>query len=130
MSASRPTFRQRRAAVQARAAATSRNPQGWVYASLGVHLPGVVKVGMTSRHPKKRFMESSAHPALRGLGWRRVEIWAARASDKRVAEGMAHSLLEAYRLPGERELFRTDIERAKAALREACGCEPERVALG
>jgi hypothetical protein len=108
---------------------TMLRPDGWVYV-LALSKPvSKMKVGMTSRHPKVRAMEFCCWLMGRVSGPVAYEMWAAPTSDKWAHERSVHLTLEAYRVPGEREVFRAPVDVAVSAIREVCGVDPQRIVL-
>lgn len=109
--------------------ATLAQPDGWIYVLAFGEPVGRMKVGMTSRHPKVRVMEFIGDLTRRHNGRLSYEMWVAPTGSKRVHETAVLRALDAYRLPGCRELFRFQPALARDALRDVCGVEPERVIL-
>jgi len=93
-------------------------PAGWCYVM--VHPArakiGMVKIGMTGRDPAKRAAEICSSSGL--IAPARVEfcLW---VEDRRAVEQAVKDALGGLRVRGRRELFRTDVATAKAAIESA-----------
>jgi hypothetical protein len=101
---------------------------GWVYV-LSHPLwdrVSVVKVGMTSRDPTRRAAEICSSSGL--IAPARVEfcLW---VEDRRAVEQAVKDTLGRHRVRGRRELFRTDVAIARAAIENA-SCRKSPVRLG
>lgn len=70
---------------------------GWVYLLTNEYMPGVVKVGRTSRHPQARADELSGETGVPGR-YVVAECWKVR--NEYHAEDRAHRVLRRYRLRG------------------------------
>jgi len=90
---------------------------GWVYILTNRGLPGVVKIGLTTRDTSARLAE-----LLMEYGTVYPFAVASRhaVSDCGAVEAGAHRLLDAYRLPAS-ELFRCDVMTARKAIMAAVG---------
>ncbi len=84
--------------------ATVAVPYGWVYAFYSRSMPGLVKIGMTTRSPEIRLAEAN-----KGDTWRPPEkyrmLCALRVKDAVEKEKEIHAAFARQRL-GEREFFR------------------------
>ena len=90
---------------------------GWVYILTNPGLPGVVKIGQTTRDTRTRSTE-----LLREYGTVYPFVVASRhaVSDCVAVEAAAHLLLDRCRLPAS-ELFRCDVATAQKAVLAAAG---------
>jgi hypothetical protein len=84
--------------------ATVAVPYGWVYAFYSRSMPGLVKIGMTTRSPEIRLAEAN-----KGDTWRPPEkyriLCALRVRDAAEKEKEIHAAFARERM-GEREFFR------------------------
>ena len=80
---------------------------------------GMVKIGMTARDPAARAAEITSVSEL--VAPCRV-AWCAWVSDRAAVESAVKHMLGAKRVTGRRELFRTDVATARAAI-EAAACQ-------
>src|SRR5271165_7516487 len=93
-------------------------PAGWCYVM--VHPArakiGMVKIGMAGRDPAKRAAEICSSSGL--IAPARVEfcLW---VEDRRAVEQAVKDALGRHRVRGRRELFRTDVATARAAIESA-----------
>jgi hypothetical protein len=87
---------------------------------------GLVKLGMTARDPSKRAAEICSSSGL--IAPARVEfcLW---VEDRRAVEQAVHAALGRHRVRGRRELFRTDVATARAAI-ESASCRKAPINLG
>src|SRR5208283_1994679 len=105
----------------------SNSPAGWCYvmAHPAWSKIGMVKIGMTGRDPTRRAAEICSSSGL--IAPARVEfcLW---VEDRRAVEQAVKGALGRHRVRGRRELFRTDVATAKAAIESAsCRKAPVRV---
>jgi len=86
---------------------------GWLYILTNPAMPGLVKVGMTTRTPEERAAElhdtGSLAPFTVASAW--------PVDDVQAAERDAHACLARYRVSDQREWFRVSLPQAIAALR-------------
>jgi hypothetical protein len=102
----------------------SNSPSGWVYVieHAAWSKIGLVKIGMTSRDPTKRAAEITSVSGL--IAPCRV-AWCCWVEDRRAVENAVKANLSSQRIHGRRELFRTDVQTARAAIeRAACRKTP------
>ncbi|MDO9713201.1 GIY-YIG nuclease family protein [Paracraurococcus lichenis] len=89
---------------------------GYVYVLTNPAMPGMVKVGMTERHPYARAKELSAHtgvPSPFQVAWfAEVEVCAAVEAAVKVA-------MDRYRVNGRREFFSVTVPEAREAIERA-----------
>ena len=78
---------------------------GYVYILSNAAMPGLLKIGMTTRHPRDRVMELSG---ATGVPIAFEVLWYMPVSNARAAEAEAHRTLDRYRLSGNREFFQVD----------------------
>lgn len=94
------------------------DPSGWCYVL--VHPAwskiGIVKIGMTARDPAKRAAEITAKSGL--IAPAKV-AWCCRVQDRRAVETAVFAALRHKRVRGRRELFRTDVATAVAAIQSS-----------
>ncbi len=85
---------------------------GWLYVLANPAMPGLCKVGMTTRTPEERAAElhdtGSPAPYAVAAAW--------PVDDVRAAERDAHAALARYRVSDQREWFRVSVPAAVAAL--------------
>src|SRR5208337_3462797 len=102
-------------------------PAGWCYVM--VHPAwtkiGMVKIGMTGRDPAKRAAEICSSSGL--IAPARIEfcLW---VEDRRAVEQAVKDALGRHRVRGRRELFRTDVATARAAI-ESASCRKASVRI-
>ena len=94
---------------------------GWVYVLTHSAWDGIglVKIGMTGRDPTERAAEITS---VSGLVAPCRVAWCAWVSDRAAVESTVKRRLATQRVTGRRELFRTDVATARAAI-EAAACE-------
>lgn len=87
---------------------------GFIYFLDNPAMPGLVKIGYTSRHPQERVNELSAATScpieFRLLGW-------FGHSDARWAEGEIHKELDGFRYSNNREFFTLTLEEVRETMR-------------
>ncbi|MBA85238.1 MAG: hypothetical protein CML60_10465 [Rhodobacteraceae bacterium] len=85
---------------------------GWLYVLTNPAMPGLCKIGMTTRTPEERATElhdtGSPAPYAVAAAW--------PVDDVRAAERDAHAALARYRVSYQREWFRVSVPAAIAAL--------------
>ena len=88
---------------------------GWCYVMTNQHMPGLVKIGWTSRSPSDRASElyTTAIPDLHQIEY------AAEAVEADLAEKSAHTILKSTRVNSSREYFRCSVKDAMAVVRES-----------
>lgn len=85
---------------------------GWLYLLTNPAMPGLVKVGMTTRSPEERAQELASTGVPMPF-----EVEAAwPVDDVRAAERIAHAALSGHRVDGAREWFRLSVPQAIEAL--------------
>jgi hypothetical protein len=107
-----------------RRAAARQRPVGWIYTMRCSAIPGLMKVGRTSRAPGKRLMEHLVALHDRGVRNATVEMWACASQTIQEHEAAVLMMLDDVRLPGERETFRCPAERVLRAMATVTGSEP------
>lgn len=85
---------------------------GWIYLLTNPAMPGLVKVGMTTRSPEERAHELASTGVPMPFD---VEA-AWPVDDVRAAERAAHTALSGHRVDGAREWFRVSVPQAIDAL--------------
>jgi hypothetical protein len=85
---------------------------GWLYLLTNPAMPGLVKVGMTTRSPEERAHELASTGVPMAFD---VEA-AWPVDDVRSAEREAHAALSGHRVDGAREWFRLSVPQAIDAL--------------
>ncbi len=102
---------------------------GWVYVLTNPAMPGLVKIGLTSRDPQARAAEltqASGVPAPFALAWCRG------VADCAAVEAAVHRMLADRRVSGRREFFRCTAKAARQVIETAAGakleppCRPKR----
>lgn len=94
------------------------NPAGYVYVlthPAWVKI-GIVKIGMTARNPTLRAAEITAKSGL--IASCKV-AWCYEVADRPAVENAVKAMLRRQRVRGRRELFRTDVATAVAAIRSS-----------
>ena len=93
---------------------------GWLYLMTNPAMPGLVKVGMTTRSPEERAQEL----ASTGVPMPFTVAAAWPVDDVRAAESAAHAALARHRVDDAREWFRLSADQAIAALGRFDGHQP------
>lgn len=91
---------------------------GWVYILTNPALPGMVKIGLTTRTPAARAAEltgSSGVPLPFAVAWARA------VSDCAFVETAVHRMLDDRRVSGKREFFRVNVNTARQVIEAASG---------
>lgn len=96
----------------------SNNRAGWCYVLTHPlwDRVSIVKIGMTSRDPLRRAAEITS---VSGLIAPCQVAWCCWVEDRAAVERAVKQMLIAKRVSGRRELFRTDVVTAKAAIEQA-----------
>ncbi len=90
---------------------------GFVYVLTNKAMPGLVKVGFSTRSPEDRAAELSTT----GVPFPFVVVFSAEVGNPLEAEAAVHLALAPYRTSTDREFFRVAIEDAVDAVKEVCG---------
>jgi hypothetical protein len=88
---------------------------GWVYILSNVAMPGLLKVGQTTRSPEERALELATTGVPTPF---EVEV-AWPVDDVREAERQAHAALDRFRVSDSREWFRVSVPEALNVLGRA-----------
>jgi hypothetical protein len=91
---------------------------GWVYILTNPAMPGLVKIGLTTRTPTLRAAELSG---ATGVPLPYEVAWARAVSDCAFIEGVVHRMLDDRRINGKRESFRCDVATARQVIETAVG---------
>lgn len=91
---------------------------GWVYILTNEAMPGLVKIGLTTRNPKERAAELSG---ASGVPLPFAVAWSRAVSDCAFVETAVHRMLDDRRVNGKRESFRVDIATARQVIEAAAG---------
>lgn len=91
---------------------------GWVYILTNEAMPGLVKIGLTTRTPKERAAELSSSS---GVPLPYVVAWARAVSDCAYVEKAVHRMMDDKRVNGKRESFRVDVAVARQVIEAAAG---------
>lgn len=91
---------------------------GWVYVLTNEAMPGLVKIGLTTRTPKERAAELSSSS---GVPLPFTVAWARAVSDCATVETAVHRMLDDKRINGKRESFRVDVATARQVIEAAAG---------
>lgn len=86
----------------------SRKNQGYIYIATNKAMPGLVKIGMTSKHPSKRLKELYTT----GVPYPFKLRYEQRVKDPRNTEQLLHQLLSNHRVTRKREFFEIDPDSA------------------
>ena len=85
---------------------------GYIYCFSNPWMPGIYKIGMTTRTPLARLEEANASDTWRPPADYRIEL-AKRVHDVKDKEMTLHTLMDAYRIHPRREFFRTPIDEVR-----------------
>jgi hypothetical protein len=91
---------------------------GWVYVLTNAAMPGLVKIGLTTRNPTVRASELTA---ATGVPAPFVIAWCRAVSDCAYVESAVHRMLDDRRVSGKREFFRCDVKTARQVIEAAAG---------
>ena len=97
--------------------ATPKSP-GWVYILTNEAMPGLVKIGLTTRTPKERAAELSR---ATGVLLPYVVAWARPVSDCAYVEKAVHRMLDDKRVNKDREGFRVTVKTGRQVIEAAAG---------
>jgi len=100
---------------------------GIVYLLSNPAMPGLLKIGMTSRTMAERLREINSATGV-PMPYRVEAV--VEAADARAVEADTHRLLGKARVNDRREFFRTDLRTALAAARKAARAHKGRLTLG
>jgi T5orf172 domain len=89
---------------------------GFVYVLINKAMPGLVKVGFSTRSPEERAAELSTT----GVPFPFAVAFSAEVENPIEAEATVHSALARHRTSVDREFFRMSVEDAVAAVEDAC----------
>ena len=93
---------------------------GWLYLLTNPAMPGLVKIGMTTRSPEERAQELASTGVP--MPFHVAAAWA--VDDVRAAERDAHAALARYRVNDAREWFRLSVPEAMRALGRSTASKP------
>ena len=93
---------------------------GWLYLLTNSAMPGLVKIGMTTRSPEERAQELASTGVP--MPFHVAAAWA--VDDVRAAERDAHAVLARYRVNDQREWFRLSVPAAIKALGRSTQSRP------
>lgn len=93
---------------------------GWLYLLTNPAMPGLVKIGMTTRSPEERAQELASTGVP--MPFHVAAAWA--VDDVRAAERDAHEALARYRVNDQREWFRLTVPAAIKALGRGTAARP------
>lgn len=91
---------------------------GWVYILTNPSMPGLVKIGLTTRSLETRAAELAA---ATGVPVPFVIAWGRAVSDCAYVERVVHRMLDDRRVSGKREFFRCDVKTARQVIEAAAG---------
>ena len=91
---------------------------GWVYILTNPAMPGLVKIGLTTRSLTERAAELTA---ATGVPVPFVVAWGRAVSDCAAVEGTVHRMLDDRRVSGKREFFRCDVATARQVIEAGAG---------
>src|SRR5437762_2651063 len=106
--------------AQKEARTMSEPRPGWVYVLTNTSMPGLVKVGLTSRNPWTRAAEltsATGVPSPFSIAWCRA------VSDCAFVEATVHRMLDNRRVSAGREFFRCDVKMARQVIEAAAGAK-------
>ena len=81
-------------------------------------LPGMVKIGLTTRNPRDRAAELASSS---GVPLPFAVAWARAVTDCATVERAVHRMLDDKRVSGKREFFRVDVGTARQVIEAAAG---------
>jgi hypothetical protein len=87
----------------------------YVYILVNESMPGMVKIGMTTKSPHKRVKEINKATGL-PTPW--FVVWYLKCYASRVLEARVHDHLSQYRVTKNREMFRIDSSTAQRVIEE------------
>lgn len=93
--------------------AADRESFGFLYVMSNEHIPGLLKIGQSERHPRVRAAELSSHSGVPAEFI--VEYWI-EVIDRRAAESAVHQAIASKRVSSSREFFRVAVVDAVAAV--------------
>lgn len=93
---------------------------GWLYLLTNPAMPGLVKIGMTTRSPEERALELASTGVP--MPFHVAAAWA--VDDVRAAERDAHAALARYRVSDQREWFRLSVPAAIKVLGRSTASKP------
>lgn len=93
---------------------------GWLYLLINPAMPGLVKIGMTTRSPEERAQELASTGVP--MPFHVAAAWA--VDNVRAAERDAHAALARYRVSDQREWFRLSVPAAIKALGRSTQAKP------
>ncbi len=99
--------------------------QGWVYLVTNLHMPGLVKIGATRKHPLQRAQELGAGT---GVPAAMVLSYYHDFADCFEAERLVHEHFDALRVNESREFFRVELGVAVAFVAGLCNSSTYREA--
>jgi hypothetical protein len=91
---------------------------GWVYVLTNSAMPGLVKIGLTTRNPTIRASELTA---ATGVPAPFVIAWCRAVSDCAYVESAVHRMLDDRRVSGKREFFCCDVKTARQVIEATAG---------
>ncbi len=96
----------------------SQPAPGWVYILTNPALPGMVKVGLTTRNLAARAAELASSS---GVPLPFAVTWARAVTDCAMVERAVRRMLDDKRVSGKREFFRVDVATARQVIEAAAG---------
>jgi hypothetical protein len=90
---------------------------GFVYVLTNKAMPGLVKIGFSTRSPEERAVELSTT----GVPFPFVVAFSAEVENAVEAEAATHLALTEHRVSSAREFFRISVESAVSAIENCCG---------
>jgi len=88
---------------------------GYVYILTNPAMPGLVKIGHTSKHPSTRAAELSAATGVPGCF---IVAWAHPVTNHEALEALAHGRLARYRVNNNREFFSCTVAEARRIIEQ------------
>jgi hypothetical protein len=92
-------------------------PIGFLYILVNPSMPGLLKIGKTTRFPDERAAELSADT---GLPTRFMVAYDWSVSDCDAAETQVHDLLKSFRINSDREFFALPLKQAIKSIEPLC----------
>ncbi|WP_244832487.1 GIY-YIG nuclease family protein [Caballeronia sp. TF1N1] len=91
---------------------------GWIYVLTNPHMPGLVKIGLTTRTPTARMGELAA---ATGVPEPFKLEWCRAVTDCAAVEAIVHRMMSDRRVSNRREFFRADVATARQVIEAAAG---------
>ena len=94
---------------------TTTDGKYWIYVLSNPAMPGLLKIGYTKNSPQERAYQISA---ATGVAMPFVVEWSFKCHEGEFLEQEIHSKLDPYRVSGNREFFRIELDSAIETVKE------------